>query len=59
MEDYEFQPSNGQRVVNLGKLLYLACSIDPSPVGTRLGEYHNLRADRFVPVIGHWLEIAQ
>ena len=56
MEGCEFEPRYSQRVVNLGKSLYLACFVDPSAMGTCLGECHNLSAHRFAPVIGHWLQ---
>ena len=57
-EGCEFEPRYGQRVVNLGKSLHLACFVDPSALGTCLGGCHNLSAHRFAPVIGHWLQIA-
>ena len=58
-EGFEFEPCYGQRVLNLGKSPFLACSVDPSELGTCLEGYHNLGADRFAPIIGYWLQIAK
>ena len=44
MEGCEFEPCFRQRVVNLGRSLNLACSVDPNAFGTFLGEYYNLSA---------------